>query len=70
MTHRTQAATILAGGLHYRRPCCSQAAHDELKAGPSWQFLEYLGIQATEDGPDLELRNCECGATLAKPVAK
>jgi hypothetical protein len=42
--------------------CCGRA-HDAEK----WQALHLVGIQESE--PDLELRNCLCGSTLALEVA-
>jgi hypothetical protein len=35
-----------------------------------WEKLKYVGVQKTGlDGiPDLELRNCRCGSTLAVAV--
>lgn len=31
----------------------------------SWRDLPYVGIQRVDGEPDLELRNCACGSTLA-----
>ncbi len=55
-----------------RAVCCED--HEELKTSDRWEGLVFIGIQHTpadDSGPaeDLELRNCECGTTLAKVVA-
>jgi hypothetical protein len=51
---------------------CSQESHDLLLLSPQWSSLEPAGIQPTYDEPGqpqfLELRNCSCGSTLARPV--
>jgi hypothetical protein len=46
--------------------------HDAIKSSPAWQQLEPRGVQrALRPGrPDIEMRNCECGSTLCKPIAK
>ena len=49
--------------------------HESIKADDhSWSSLAYVGVQFTpadEYGPDelLELRNCQCGSTLAKAIS-
>ncbi len=52
------------------RTICSTATHDAIRATPAaWQSLPYVGQQdsETDDGTPcvLELRNCDCGSTLA-----
>lgn len=49
--------------------------HEALKQDEArWSALEYRGLQRTYDEPGfpthLELRNCECGTTLGRPVYK
>lgn len=56
-----------------RMPCL--APHREIVADPKlWEQCRYVGIQKedepTEEFPDLELRDCTCGSTLARPVEK
>jgi hypothetical protein len=47
--------------------CCSIAQHDALKLDRErWSALLFVGVQNDDDGrPELELRNCACGSTLA-----
>lgn len=53
---------------------CKREDHEALKAdAATWTALELVGVQVTpadEYGPEerLELRNCRCGSTLARPV--
>ena len=36
-----------------------------------WKNLRYIGTQeGFDDIPAMELRNCPCGSTLAKPVTE
>lgn len=37
--------------------------------GPRWKGLLFVGYQAGDDG-DLELRNCDCGSTIAARAPK
>lgn len=41
-----------------------------LYTAEAWQALPYVGVQRLDDEPDLELRNCACGSTLAIPVTR
>ena len=43
--------------------CCGRA-HDS----DTWAALHFVGVQPGE--PDLELRNCLCGSTLALEVPR
>lgn len=46
--------------------CCGRPITEE-----QWEGLEYVGVQrGTEEIPDLELRNCGCGSTLAIVVPR
>lgn len=50
---------------------CTQATHARLKRSTKeWQAATtLLGIQRfADDGPDVELRNCRCGSTLAREI--
>lgn len=59
-----QNATPLASVRAARSGCLVD--HDALKLDPAaWQALHFVGIQDGAGGPDLELRNCRCGSTLA-----
>jgi hypothetical protein len=50
------------------RPC-SPTLHERVKRDTAeWSRLPLVGTQPTDDGPDLELRNCPCGSTLAREV--
>jgi hypothetical protein len=40
--------------------CCGTVLSAE-----AWRALRCIGVQELPDEPDLELRNCECGTTLA-----
>lgn len=46
--------------------------HAAVKLDSRWLSLRFIGIQQDWDDSGeyapLELRNCECGTTLAKPV--
>lgn len=46
--------------------CCPAEVHDVLRVTMDWYSLELVGFQS--DGGDgwLTLRNCHCGATLAR----
>jgi hypothetical protein len=50
---------------------CTHEDHDRLRADPI-EFrrrTELVGVQSAENGnPELELRNCACGSTLALVV--
>lgn len=51
---------------------CASEKHDQLKRD-SWEQLELVGSMPTyNDEPGspqtLELRNCQCGSTLAKEL--
>lgn len=54
--------------------CKAGRDHGAIKLDTSsWTALELVGVQVTpedEDGPEerLELRNCPCGSTLARPL--
>lgn len=50
--------------------CCDQATHDALRNTDGWYDLDLVGFQS--DGADgwLTLRNCQCGATLARPIVR
>jgi GNAT superfamily N-acetyltransferase len=55
------------------KPCI--APHREILADPKlWEQCQFVGIQKeeepSEEFPDLELRNCTCGSTISRPVAK
>ena len=56
------------------KTCCSPAIHEALKTDPAaWAALALKGVlQLDEEDPSdaLELRNCECGSTLARPLAE
>ena len=54
--------------------CCSNIHHDHLRDTDAWFGLPLVGIQHTPEddvgpGEDKELRNCECGSTLARIVS-
>jgi hypothetical protein len=44
--------------------CCGMVISAE-----TWRALRYVGVQEIDDEPDMELRNCECGTTLAVILA-
>ncbi len=49
--------------------CCPQVYHDGLKAdAAAWRGLMFVGVQEIDGVPFLEMRNCECNATLAVAV--
>lgn len=50
---------------------CTAETHDRLKRSTAdWRDgTTPLGVQRfTDGGPDLELRNCRCGSTLAREL--
>jgi hypothetical protein len=51
---------------------CEQDVHEAMKADDSvWSSLPLVGedgIQRLDGVPVLELRNCPCGSTLARPL--
>lgn len=48
---------------------CEQAVHEAIKASErAFAACRYIGLQRFPDGRALEMRNCECGSTLAKEV--
>lgn len=68
---RLRVAEWRPGTVPAARPLGAGAGlhHDQIKASPeAWAECEYLGTQRRADGTGLELRNCHCGSTLAKPV--
>lgn len=67
------AADVLEEAQAEARPasrCCDQATHDALRNTDGWYDLDLVGFQS--DGADgwLTLRNCQCGATLARPIVR
>lgn len=50
-------------------PCCPQEVHEQRKRESQFPRLAYVGIQKLGD-IELELRNCECGSTLAREVRR
>lgn len=50
--------------------CRAGLDHQQLKLDDAaWALLDYVGVLALDD-PPLELRNCPCGSTIARPVAQ
>jgi hypothetical protein len=53
-------------------PC--SVDHERVKQDPFWSALHWVGIQPDTDDEgnqaDLELRNCYCGTTLARPAKR
>ena len=48
---------------------CEQAVHEAIKASErAFAACRFIGYQRSPTGGALELRNCECGSTLAKVV--
>ena len=48
------------------KECCCGLIHDF----DDWLLLPYCGImRGVDELPDLELRHCACGSTLAVPLA-
>lgn len=50
--------------------CCPAATHDLMRASDQWHSLELVGYQDDGDGGRLELRNCQCGGTISRPVVE
>lgn len=50
--------------------CCPQETHDRMRNDDvTWPQLAIVGYQDDGAGGRLELRNCPCGGTIARPVA-
>lgn len=47
---------------------CEREVHEAMKLDDARWYGEttYLGVQPGCGGPDLEIRNCRCGSTLAR----
>jgi hypothetical protein len=58
-------------GPAFRRACCTTAAHAAIKAdAAAWASLRAVGYMDDGRGGRLELRNCSCGSTLARRIAR
>lgn len=62
---QAQAAKAMAS------KCCPQETHDRMRNDDvTWPQLAIVGYQDDGAGGKLELRNCPCGGTIARPVAE
>lgn len=69
----TPALAVYLQGLaeSARMSKCTRESHEAAKLDDvAWSSMEYVGIQETDQDYYLELRNCKCGSTLARRIAK
>lgn len=53
--------------------CCPNDTHRAMVASDAaWSGLRFIGVQVVDEstGEYLELRNCQCGSTLAREMTK
>lgn len=66
LTDRLLASLLAPPRVPAFKVCGCGAVYD----ATSWRALPYVGVQRLDDEPDLELRNCVCGSTIAVPVPR